>query len=73
MLNNQTKHFVEEGYLDPPKGEIPKKWKKIKRLIFKSTIFGDDTDRAYKRMMIVDLFAMMLHIIQIRLIENTII
>ena len=45
----QSKHFVEEGYLDPPKGEIPKKWKKIKRLIFKSTIFGDDTDRALQK------------------------
>ncbi len=41
--------YVEEGFLDPPKGEIPKNWKKIKRLIFKSTIFGDDTDRALQK------------------------
>ncbi len=41
--------YVEEGYLAPPKGEIPKKWKKTKRLIFKSTIFGDDTDRALQK------------------------
>ena len=43
----KTKH-VEEGYLDPPKGEENKNWKKIKRLIFKSVLFGDDTNRATK-------------------------
>ena len=45
----QTKNFVEEGYLNPPKGEITKNWKKIKRLIFKSSEFGDDTDRALQK------------------------
>ena len=45
----QNKNFVEEGYLEPPKGETSKNWKKIKRLIFKSTEFGDDTDRALKK------------------------
>ena len=45
----QNKNFVEEGYLDPPKGEIPKNWKKVKRLIFKSTKFGDDADRALQK------------------------
>ena len=45
----QNKNFVEEGYLNPPKGEIPKDWKKIKRLLFKSTEFGDDTDRALQK------------------------
>ena len=43
------KKFVEEGFLEPPKGEINENWKKIKRLIFKSTLFGDDTDRALKK------------------------
>jgi arginyl-tRNA synthetase len=41
--------YVEEGFLDPPKGETVEKWKKIKRLIFKSTLFGDDTDRALQK------------------------
>tara|TARA_B100000963_G_scaffold361479_1_gene397124 strand:- start:2290 stop:4014 length:1725 start_codon:yes stop_codon:yes gene_type:complete len=41
--------FVEQGYLEPPKGEKIKNWKKTKRLIFKSTLFGDDTDRALKK------------------------
>ena len=45
----QGKKFVEEGYLNPPKGEDNKNWKKIKRLIFKSTLFGDDTDRALQK------------------------
>ncbi|RPH01553.1 MAG: arginine--tRNA ligase [Candidatus Pelagibacter sp. TMED153] len=42
-------NYVEEGYLQPPKGEIDKSWKKTKRLIFKSTLFGDDTDRAMQK------------------------
>jgi arginyl-tRNA synthetase len=43
------KKFVEEGFLEPPKGELNNNWKKTKRLIFKSTLFGDDTDRALKK------------------------
>ena len=42
-------NYVEEGYLDPPKGEKDKTWKKTKRLIFKSTLFGYDTDRAMQK------------------------
>ncbi len=45
----KDKKFVEEGYLSPPKGEENKNWKKTKRLIFKSTLFGDDTDRALQK------------------------
>ena len=45
----QTQKFVEEGYLAPPKGEISETWKKTKRLVFKSTEFGDDTDRALQK------------------------
>tara|TARA_B100001564_G_scaffold358946_1_gene379044 strand:- start:614 stop:2338 length:1725 start_codon:yes stop_codon:yes gene_type:complete len=45
----KKKNFVEEGFLQPPKGETNDNWKKIKRLIFKSTIFGDDTDRALQK------------------------
>ncbi len=45
----KTNDYVEEGYLPPPKGEIPKEWKKTKRLVFKSTLFGDDTDRALQK------------------------
>jgi len=45
----KDKQYVEEGYLNPPKGEKNKDWKKTKRLIFKSTLFGDDTDRALQK------------------------
>ena len=45
----QNKNYVKEDYLDPPKGETSKNWKKRKRLIFKSTNFGDDTDRALQK------------------------
>ena len=41
--------FVFEGYLNPPKGEDNLTWKKSKRLIFKSSSFGDDTDRALQK------------------------
>ena len=44
-----NKNFIKEGYLSPPKGQTQKNWKKIKRLIFKSTEFGDDTDRALQK------------------------
>ena len=49
VLELQSKNYIVEGYLDPPKGESSKNWKKIKRLIFKSTDFGDDSDRALQK------------------------
>ena len=42
-------NLVEEGYLKPPKGETDVNWKKTKRLIFKSSLFGDDNDRAMQK------------------------
>ena len=45
----KDKNYVEEGYLDPPKGESSQNWKKTKRLIFRSTNFGDDGDRALQK------------------------
>ena len=45
----KEKKLVEEGFLQPPKGETNENWKKIKRLIFKSSLFGDDTDRALQK------------------------
>jgi len=49
IQNLRDKQYVEEGYLNPPKGEDSKNWKKTKRLIFKSTLFEDDTDRALQK------------------------
>ncbi len=45
----KIKKYIEEGFLAPPKGETNNNWKKVKRLIFKSTEFGDDTDRALQK------------------------
>ena len=45
----KEKRFVEKGFLQPPKGEANDNWKKMKRLIFKSTLFGDDADRALQK------------------------
>ena len=45
----KEKNFVENGFLEPPKGEENKNWKKTKRLIFKSTMFGDDANRALQK------------------------
>ena len=45
----KDKNFVDEGFLEQPKGEQFKNWKKVKRLIFKSSKFGDDTDRALQK------------------------
>ena len=45
----KKKNYIEEGFLDPPKGEANKNWKKVKRLIFKSIEFGDDTNRALQK------------------------
>jgi len=41
--------LITHGYLDAPKGEISGEWEKTKRLIFKSSLFGDDTDRALQK------------------------
>ena len=41
--------FAEDGFLEPPKGEEIINWKKNKKLIFKSTLFGDDLDRALQK------------------------
>ena len=45
----KDKRYVIEGFLESPKGETNENWKKIKRLIFKSTLFGDDADRALQK------------------------
>jgi arginyl-tRNA synthetase len=41
--------LVITGYLEPPKGEDNPNWKKTKKLIFKSTHFGDDSDRSLQK------------------------
>ena len=45
----QDDNYVTNDFLPKPKGEENKNWKKIKRLIFKSSKFGDDNDRALQK------------------------
>ena len=45
----KEKNLLKKGFLQPPKGEANDNWKKMKRLIFKSTLFGDDADRALQK------------------------
>ena len=42
-------NYIYEGKLDIPKGEQTKDWKIRNQLLFKSTLFGDDTDRALQK------------------------
>jgi len=41
--------LVYEGKLKQPKGDIDKNWESRKQLLFNSTKFGDDTDRALQK------------------------
>jgi len=45
----KKENFIFEGKLDAPKGELTKEWKSRNQLLFKSTLFGDDTDRPLQK------------------------
>jgi len=45
----QKDNYVYKGKLQPPKGELSKNWKTRDQLLFNSTKFGDDTDRALQK------------------------
>jgi len=45
----QQDNYVYKGKLLPPKGEQVKDWKTRDQLLFNSTKFGDDTDRALQK------------------------
>ena len=45
----ESKNLIFYGVLDPPKGADPKNWEKREQLLFKSSVYGDDTDRALKK------------------------
>ena len=56
LIKNQTvlkavnklkkEKYIYKGKLNAPKGELEKDWKIRDQLLFKSTLFGDDTDRS---------------------------
>lgn len=41
--------LVYTGVLEPPKGKVPDDWEARPQLLFKSTEFGDDIDRPFKK------------------------
>tara|TARA_B100000686_G_scaffold341334_1_gene418581 strand:- start:723 stop:2447 length:1725 start_codon:yes stop_codon:yes gene_type:complete len=45
----KKRNFIYEGKLKPPKGESTKNWKERKLLLFNSSKFGDDIDRALQK------------------------
>ena len=45
----EKKNLVYKGKLQAPKGELKENWKERNQLLFKSTAFGDDTDRALQK------------------------
>jgi len=45
----KKENYIYEGTLDIPKGEQTKDWKIRNQLLFKSTLFGDDTDRPLQK------------------------
>ena len=45
----ESKNLIFYGFLDPPKGTDPKNWEKREQLLFKSSAYGDDCDRALKK------------------------
>ncbi|WP_333023516.1 arginine--tRNA ligase [Wolbachia endosymbiont of Pentidionis agamae] len=47
ILSNRG--LIYEGYLEKPKGKESDDWVPRKQMIFRSTKFGDDTDRALKK------------------------
>ena len=45
----ENKNLIFHGALDQPKGTDPKNWEKREQLLFKSSVYGDDSDRALKK------------------------
>jgi arginyl-tRNA synthetase len=45
----QAKGLVYIGRLPPPKGEVPDDWEDREQTLFRTTQYGDDTDRALRK------------------------
>ncbi len=45
----EAKGLVYVGTLEPPKGKVPEDWEARPQTLFKSSEFGDDTDRPLKK------------------------
>jgi len=50
IINKLKKqNYIYKGKLEAPKGEKTKNWRTRNQLLFKSTLFGDDTDRPLQK------------------------
>jgi arginyl-tRNA synthetase len=49
IINLKDKNLVYEGKIKAPKSENDKSWVEREQLLFRSTIFGDDKDRALQK------------------------
>lgn len=47
--NLKAKGLIYRGVLEPPKGKKPDDWEEREQLLFKSTDYGDDCDRALQK------------------------
>jgi arginyl-tRNA synthetase len=45
----KSKNLVYRGILEAPKGKLPEDWEEREQLLFKSTEFGDDSDRPLQK------------------------
>ena len=45
----ENKNYIYKGKLEAPKGDQTSDWKTREQLLFKSTMFGDDTDRPLQK------------------------
>jgi arginyl-tRNA synthetase len=45
----QDKGLLYQGTLEAPKGKQPEDWEPAEQLLFRSTLFGDDSDRPVKK------------------------
>jgi arginyl-tRNA synthetase len=45
----EAKGLIYEGTLEPPKGKLPEDWEAREQTLFRSTAYGDDTDRPVKK------------------------
>lgn len=44
-----AKGLIYDGMLEPPKGKLPEDWEPRQQTLFRSTAYGDDTDRPVKK------------------------
>ena len=46
---SRRKGLIYEGTLEPPKGKLPEDWEPREQTLFRSTAYGDDTDRPVRK------------------------